>query len=187
MRWFFRILPLAAILAAVYLGTAVVSLQALVEDVRSGDTSAIMARIDIPRLRDSLVDQILRAHFSHIEQTRPVKRIERIAAPTVVDALMAKLLTPENITRVLQSGTLPVGASNLPPFALPTLNSAGLETTGRILARLRPRSPVTLQVLLDDTGQSAIRLHYEVTHWKLSGLDLPPAALERLVAEIRAR
>jgi hypothetical protein len=30
-------------------------------------------------------------------------------------------------------------------------------------------------------------MHYEGTHWKLSGLDLPPAAVEKLVAGIPAR
>jgi hypothetical protein len=96
--------------------------------------------------------------------------------------LLAKLLTPENITRVLQSGALPTEAGSAAPVALPTFSSAGLENTGRILARLRPKSPLTLQVLLDDAGQTAIRLHYEGTHWKLSGLDLPPAALEKFIA-----
>ena len=48
-----------------------------------------MSRIDLPRLRASLAEQIVRAHFSRIEQTRPVKTIERIAAPSVVDVLLA--------------------------------------------------------------------------------------------------
>jgi hypothetical protein len=182
MRWFFRVLLLLVVLIAVYLGTAVASLKGLVEDTRSGDASAIMSRIDLPRLRASLAEQIVRAHFTRIEQTRPVKTVERIAAPSIVDALLAKLLTPENITRVLQSGTLPIEAGSAAPVALPTLSSAGLENSGRILARLRPKSLLTLQVLLDDAGQTAIRLHYEGTHWKLSGLDLPPAALEKFIA-----
>ena len=49
---------------------------------------------------------------------------------------------------------------------------------------LRPQSPVELKVLLDAGEQAAIRLHYKGTHWKLSGLDLPPTALEKLVAGI---
>lgn len=187
MRWFSRILLLLVALAAVYLGTAVASLQGLVEDARNGDTAAIMSRIDLPRLRASLAGQIVRAHFGRIERTRPVKTIERIAAPSIVDALLAKLLTPENITRALQDGALPVNGANAPPIALPSLTSAGLENAGRILTRLRPKSPVQLQVLLDDGGQTAIRLHCEGTHWKLSGLDLPPAALERLIASIPVR
>ena len=150
-------------------------------------TSAIMSRIDLPRLRASLAEQIVRAHFSRIERTRPVKTIERIAAPSIVDALLAKLLTPESITRVLQSGALPTDAGSAAPAALPTLNSAGLENTGRMLARLRPKSPLTLQVLLDDSGETAIRLHFQGTHWKLSGLDLPPAALAKLIAGVAVR
>ena len=187
MRWFVGLLLSFVVAIAIYLGTAIASLQGLIEDTRAGNTAAIMSRIDLPRLRDSLGEQIVRAHFSRIEQTRPVKTIERVAAPSVVDALLAKLLTPENITRVLQSGALPAEAGSTPPVNLPTLSSAGLENSVRILARLRPKSPLTLQVLLDDTGQTAIRLHYEGTHWKLSGLDLPPAAIEKLVAGVAVR
>ncbi len=187
MRWLFRITLLLVVASAVYLGTAVASLQGLVEDARDGNTAAIMARIDLPKFRASLAEQIVRAHFGRIEQTRPVKTIERVAAPAVIEALLAKLLTPENITRVLQSGALPADGGTVSPIALPALSTAGLENAGRILTRLRPKSPVQLQIRLDDAGQTAIRMHYEGTHWKLSGLDLPPAALEKLIAGISAK
>jgi hypothetical protein len=187
MRWFLRLIALLVVLMAVYFGTAVVSLRGLIDDTRRGDTAAIMAWIDLPRLRDSLGDQIVRAYFGRIEKVRPVKTIERVAAPSVVDALLTKLLTPENITKVLQSGTLPAGSATAPPIALPSLNSAGLDNVGRLLMRLRPKSPVQLQVLLDDAGGTAIRIHFEGTHWKLSGIDLPPAALDKLIAELPAR
>jgi hypothetical protein len=187
MRWFLRVLLLFVVLIAAWLGTAAVSLKGLIDDTRSGNTAAIMSWIDLPRLRSSLGEQIVRAHFGRIEQTRPVKTIERIAAPAVVDALLARLLTPENITKVLQSGALPADGGNAAPIALPSLGSAGLDSIGRLLPRLRPKSPVELQVLLDDTGQTAIRMHYEGTHWKLSGLDLPPAAVEKLIAGIPAK
>ena len=188
MRWIVGILLALVVLTAVYIGTAVASLSGLVEDTRKGDAAAVMSRIDLARLRASLAEQIVRAHFGHIEQRRPVKTIERIAAPTVVDALLARLLTPENITKVLQSGTLQVDTAATPAvIALPSLDSARLDNTGRLLTRLRPKSPVQLQVLLDDAGETAIRIHYEGTHWKLSGLDLPPAALEKLVAGIAVK
>lgn len=187
MRWFVRLLLLFIVLIVVYLGTAIASLRGLIEDTRAGDTAAIMARIDLPRLRASLAEQIVRAHFSRIEQTRPVKTVERIAAPSIVDALLAKFLTPENIARVLQRGALPADTPDAAASTLPTLSSAGLENSARMLARLRPKTPLTLQVLLDDAGQTAIRLHFEGTHWKLSGLDLPPATVEKLVAGIAVR
>ena len=187
MRWLLRILLLLIVLIGLYAGTAVASLKGLVEDAASGDSAAIMARIDLPRLRASLAEQIVRAHFKRIEQTRPVKTVERIAAPSVVDVLLQKLLTPENITRVLQRGTLPADTAGAQTVALPSLSSAGLENAGRILVRLRPKSPVQVQVMLDDTGQTAIRMHFQGTDWKLSGIDLPPAALDKLIAGIAVR
>jgi len=185
MRWLFRTLLVLIVLLAVYAGTAVASLKGLVDDTRKGDVAAVMSRVDLPRLRSSLAEQIVRAHFKRIEQTRPVKTIERIAAPTVVDALLAQLLTPENIAQILQSGALPVPAGAAPStIMLPSLNAAGLESTMRILARLQPKTPVQLRVRLDDTGEAAIRLHFEGTRWKLSGIDLPAAALEKLIAGV---
>lgn len=187
MKWFLRLIAVLVVLTAVYVGTAVTSLRGLIDDTRRGDTAAIMSWIDLPRLRTSLGDQIVRAHFGRIEKVRPVKTIERVAAPAVVEAFLQKLLTPENLAKVLQSGTLPTGNASAPPIAFPSLNSAGLDNVGRLLARLRPKSPVQLQVLLDDAGETAIRMHYEGTHWKLSGIDLPPAALEKLIAALPAR
>jgi hypothetical protein len=187
MRWLFRLLLLLIILIGVYAGTAVASLKGLVEDTAKGDAAAIMARTDLPRLRASLAEQIVRAHFRRIEETRPVKTLERIAAPSVIDALLANLLTPENIARVLQSGVLPAGVASTQTPVLPSLSSAGLDNAGRIVGRLRPKSPVQMQVLLDDTGQAAIRMHFQGTHWKLSGIDLPPAALEKLIVGVSLR
>lgn len=185
MRWLPRTLLLLVVLLAVYVGTAVTSLRGLVADTQRGDVAAIMSRVDLPRLRNSLAEQIVRAHFRRIEQTRPVKTIERVAAPTIVDVLLANLLTPDNIANILQSGTLPApdGAA-APVLAIPSLRSAGLENTLRLATRLRPVSPVQLQVRLDDGGEAAIRLHFEGTHWKLSGIDLPAAALQTLVANL---
>src|SRR3954451_23757220 len=102
MRLLLRILLALVVVLAVYAGTAVASLKGLVETTQQSDAAAIMSHIDLPRLRDSLADQIIRALFGRIVQTRLVKTIERIAAPSVIDALLAKLLTPENIAKILQ-------------------------------------------------------------------------------------
>jgi len=186
MRWLLRTLLVLVVLFAVYAGTAVASLKGLVEDTRKGDAAAVMSRVDLPRLRSSLAEQIVQAHFQRIGQTRPVKTIERIAAPTVIDALLAQLLTPDNIALILRSGTLPMPANAAPVTdMLPSLNAAGLDSTLRILARLRPKTPMQLQVRLDDKGEAAIRLHFEGTPWKLSGIDLPASALQKLIASVQ--
>jgi hypothetical protein len=185
MRCLFRILLALIVVLAVYAGTAVVSLKALVAATQRADTAAVMSYVDLPRLRSSLAEQIMRAHFGRIEQTRPVKTIERMAGPTVIDALLAQLLTPDNIAAVLQRGVLPtLEGAGTSPVTIPSLSGAGLERTTRILARLRPKTPVLLQVLLDDKGEAAIRLHFEGTHWKLAGIDLPASALQRLIVGI---
>lgn len=189
MRWLLRTLLALVVLLALYVGTAVISIKGLIEDAQRGDVASIMSRVDLARLRSSVADQIVRAHFKRVEQTRPLKAIERAAAPTIVDALVSKLFTPENVATLLRAGTLRVTEAAAGPetIMLPSLNSAGLESTMRILARLQPKTPVQLQVRLDERGEAAIRLHFEGTHWKLAGLDLPPAAIDKLIAAFQPR
>jgi len=188
MRWLVRILLLVLVLAIIYGGTAMVSLKGLVQDARRGDPAAVMARVDLPRLRRSLADQIVRAYFARIEQGRSVKSIERVAAPTIVDALVEKLLTPENIVTVLRTGLLRTTLVGVTPdITLPSLSGAGLDSTMAILKRLRPKNPVQLQIMLDDAGQTAIRMHFQGVGWKVSGLDLPQASVEKLIASIPLR
>ena len=59
MRWFFGTLITLLVLIGVYAGSAVVSLNGLVEAARAGNGVEILARTDVPRLKHSLVDQIV--------------------------------------------------------------------------------------------------------------------------------
>lgn len=187
MRWLIRILVLLVVIVAIYLGTAAVSLKGLIDDVRTGDATAIMSWIDQPRLRASLTDQITQAYFGKIEKTRKVKTAERVLGPTVIDAMLAKFLTPENIVNALTKGAVAGDGKDLPAFSLAPLSSSGLENIGSLITRLRPVSPVQLQLYVDQDRQTAVRMHFEGTHWKLSGIDLPPAAIEKLIASLPAK
>jgi hypothetical protein len=187
MRWLIRLVVLLVLLIAIYVATAAASLKGMIDDVRTGEPTTIMAWIDQPRLRASLSEQILRAYYGHIEQTRKVKTAERVLGPTIVDAMLAKLLTPETIVNALAKGTVAGDGKDLPPFSLAPLGTSGLENLSSLIVRLRPVSPVQFQAYVDADRQTAIRLHFEGTHWKLSGIDLPPAAIEKLVASLRAR
>jgi hypothetical protein len=112
MRWLTGALVTPLILIAVYVGSAVMSLNGLVDAARAGNGADVLARTDTPRLKRSLVDQIVSAYLKRIGQDRPIKPFERIVAntygATIADALIGKLLTAENLTTILQKGSLTV-------------------------------------------------------------------------------
>src|SRR6478609_4739319 len=108
MRWLLGTVVALFVLAGLYAGSAVVSLNALVEAARAGNGAEILARTDQPRLRHSLVDQIVTAYLIQTGQNRPIKPWERMVANTygasIADALVSKMLTAENLTGYPEQG-----------------------------------------------------------------------------------
>jgi hypothetical protein len=187
MRWFVGALVALLVLIGVYAGSAVMSLNGLVEAARAGDGAQILARTDQPRLRHSLVDQIVTAYLIQTGQNRPIKPWERMVANTygasIADALVSKMLTPENLANILSKGTLAIGpgmeASMLPLGELDTSKLLG------ILWRFSPVKPVEFSVRLGDSDSSgAISLHFEGDAWRLSGVQLPAPALKALAQSL---
>jgi hypothetical protein len=181
MRWFSASIVAAVVAIGVYIGSAIVSLNGLVGAAKAGNGAEILARTDVPRLKRSLVDQIVTAYLIRTGQNRPIKPIERLLAntygATIADALVAKMLTADNLTNILKNGSLGVdGDSQL--IAL-----AGIDTSKVLesLGRLSLVKPVELSIRLgDEEGAGAISIHFEGNGWKLSGLNLPTRAAEEL-------
>lgn len=63
----------------------------------------------MPRVRHSLVDQLMVACLNRLGQKRPVRPFERMAintfSATIADDLVVKFMTPENLPVLLNSGT----------------------------------------------------------------------------------
>jgi hypothetical protein len=181
MRWFLASIVAAVVAIGIYIGSAIVSLNGLAVAAKAGNGAEILARTDVPRLKRSLVDQIVTAYLVKTGQNRPIKPIERLLAntygATIADALVAKMLTAENLTNILKNGSLGAdGDSQL--IAL-----AGIDTSKVLesLGRLSLVKPVELSVRLgEEEGAGAISLHFEGNGWKLSGLNLPTRAAEEL-------
>ena len=60
MRWLVGTVFVLFVSLVIYVGSAVWSVKGLVEAAQSGNGPAIIARTDLPRLKRSLVDQIVR-------------------------------------------------------------------------------------------------------------------------------
>jgi hypothetical protein len=102
---------------------------------------------------------------------------------SIADALVSKMLTPENLANILSKGTLAIGpgmeASMLPLGELDTSKLLG------ILWRFSAVKPVEFSVRLGDSDSSgAISLHFEGDAWRLSGVQLPAPALKALAQSL---
>jgi hypothetical protein len=186
MRWFVASLCALVVALAIYIASALVSLSGLVEAARAGDGAGVLARTDTIRLRHSLVEQIVSGYLKQLGRDRPIKPLERALAntygSTVADALIAKLLTEENLTRILNKGAIgPDGSAIANMQRLSELDTSKLA----MLRRVSPLKLVELQVRLGDTDDSgAVRMHFEGDGWKLSGIELPAAAVQTLAQSL---
>ena len=181
MRWFLTSIVAVVVAIGVYVGSAMVSLNGLVGAAKAGNGAEILARTDVPRLKRSLVDQIVSAYLTGTGQNRAIKPIERLVAntygATIADALISKLLTAENLTNILQNGSLRADGDN----QIVALGDIDTSKVFESLGRLSLVKPVELLVRLgDEQGAGAISLHFEGNGWKLSGLNLPATAVQEL-------
>ena len=187
MRWFFGTLLALLLGVVIYVGSAVVSLNGLVEAARAGDGAGVLARTDTVRLRRSLVDQIITAYLKQLGQDRPIKPLERLAANTygasIADAMIAKMLTPENLTAILNKGAISIGGAQIPDMV--RLTEIDVSKISDVLMRISPIKPVEFMIRLGATESAGgISLHFEGNGWKLSGIQLPAAAVQVLAQDL---
>ncbi|MCK1703665.1 DUF2939 domain-containing protein [Bradyrhizobium sp. 146] len=186
MRWFFGSLIALLVCLGIYVGSAVVSLSGLIGAVRAENGADVLARTDTARLRRSLVDQIVGAYLKQIGRERPVKPLERLAANTygasIADAMIGKILTPENLTDVLNKGAIRVGGVDANMLSLTEIDTSKVLET---LRRISPIKPVEFQIRLGQNDKDGgVSLHFEGNGWKLSGIQLPNAAVQALARSL---
>jgi hypothetical protein len=138
------------------------------------------------RLRRSLVDQIVAAYLRQVGRDRPVRPLERLAAntygPSVADAMIANLLTRENLTAILNKGTIQAGGASADVQRLAEIDTSKLFET---LRRISPTKPVEFLIRLGETDNAAgVSLHFQGDGWKLSGIQLPANVVQMLAQDL---
>lgn len=195
MRWFLGIVVVAIVTAAVYYGSALYSLSDLATATRDGNGAAIVARTDLPRLSNSLSDQIVKAYLERVGATRRIGAAERMLVSgygaTVADVLVAKVLTPENLTELLKAGRL-AETKALPALTgLPSLTDLQKINLLTQFGRVHYINPVKLSIRVskskDPEEATSIVLHRSSLTWKLAGIDLPRKVLREIAASLPAR
>lgn len=195
MRWFLGIVVAAIVTAAVYYGSALYSLSDLATATRDGNGTAIIARTNLPRLSNSLSDQIVKAYLERVGATRRIGAAERMLVSgygaTVADVLVAKVLTPENLTELLKAGRL-AETNALPALTgLPSLTDLQKINLLTQFGRVHYINPVKLSIRVskskDPEEATSIVLHRSSLTWKLAGIDLPRRVLRDIAASLPAR
>jgi hypothetical protein len=187
MRWFLGTLLMLLVAIGIYIASAGVSLNGLVKAARAGNGAEILARTDLPRLRRSLVDQIVSAYLRRSGQDRPIKPLERMLVNTygssIADALVGKMLTEENLTSMLKNGAIAGGGSG--DANMQRLGELDTSKVFELMSHLSLIKPVEFLIRFGDSESSGgISLHFEGNGWKLSGVQLPAAAVQALAQSL---
>jgi hypothetical protein len=191
MRWVLGSLCVAVVLAGTYLGSAVVSLSRLVTAAQNANGAEILTRTDVERVKRSLVNQIVNAYLVRTGQSRTIKPLERMLAnsygASIADALVGRLITEVNLTRILRNGAVEADGQN-PIAQFPALAELNPSRSLDLLGRISPIKPVEFYVRLGEGEDSGgISLHFDGDGWKLSGVQLPAKVVQALSARLPSR
>ncbi|MEK9284378.1 MULTISPECIES: DUF2939 domain-containing protein [unclassified Bradyrhizobium] len=186
MKWIVGTLAVVLAVLVIYAGSALLSVLGLVSAVRSGDVSQVMTQTDLPRVRHSLVHQLMPAYLERLGQKRPLRPIERAAiaslGTTIADDFATKLVTPENLSVLLSSGIVRNAAENISFGTMSSLADLDASNMFVLLGRISPVKPVEFALGLG-RGENAgsVSMHFAGTGWKLSGLGLPRRIVATMV------
>jgi hypothetical protein len=188
LKWLVGILTALLLVAAVYIGSAVISLADIVSAVRTGDGSSVLQRTDIPRVRHALIDQILDAYLDRQRERRKLSPFQRMAVnafgASIADGVVAKIITPANLSALLRTGAVQNVSDIQSISGIPALGNLDVDRTLALLSRFEFIKPVEFSIRLGNLEDDArVSIHFDNWSWKLSGVQLP----NRLVREIASR
>ncbi|MGH8338132.1 MAG: DUF2939 domain-containing protein [Gammaproteobacteria bacterium] len=192
MKWLVALLAASIIGLAIYAGSALVSLERLAAAARASDGATVMARTNVPRVRHAVVHQLITAYLAKIGQTRPVKPFERMAIETfgasLADDLANKLITPDNLSAILRTGTVRDLGAKIEFAEMPALANVDVSDVPNVLRRVQLIKPVEFEIWLgSDRSAGSISMHFEGTGWKLSSIALPATIVAKLIERLPAR
>lgn len=190
MRWFARIVVAVLILSAAYVIWPLYGLKQLADAVEARDGATFSRLIRFRELKRSLIEQVVRAYLREARKTN--KKLSPLALNLAVQVAMglaepvvADLLKTEALMNLLKKGGGHAFAgSRIVPSSWdwPNLNNVKVlkratEYRGRNFFVVLPLKP---------NAQEHYRLRLKLTQWrwKLAGIELPEAMIDRLVREL---
>ena len=192
MRWILGIAIAALVAWAAFLASPFVALHRLAKAVEAQDLAQISARVNVRALRLSLSKQIASEYLRTLGRGRELDALNRdvaaSAGATLVDPLVAQLVTPEALVALLQ-GRLPAGAAAASPAAAGiSLDVGSLGAAARTFMASQSRGFRNIFIPLPDGKPKAeqVRLHLRLTGttWRLLGVELPQPVVSALVKQL---
>lgn len=208
MRWIFRSFAAFALLFCIYAASPYAALYGLAKAVEGKDVAAINDRVNFQAVRQSLSKQIVAAYLRATgkggqpdSSPSPFAGMAAGAGASIVDPLIAPLVTADALMNVLENGW---------PAALGGLASGGSATGGvgeaarrfsldptRFLTAEGARSlfmaaesrgfrVVLFGVPFDQPASERIKLQFRLSNlnWRLVGIELPEAIRARVAEEL---
>lgn len=191
-KWIISVIAGLFLSLAGYSASALISLDRLATAARASDGAEVIARTDVPRVRQAIIGQIISAYLEKIGQKRPVRPFERMAIETfgasIADELATKLVTAENLSALLSSGAVRESTAKPELGTMPALGQLDLSSTLNVLRRVKLIKPVEFELHLGDSPSAgSISMHFEAWGWKLSSINLPASIVMRLVERLPVR
>jgi len=205
MHWILRSLAVFALLFCVYAASPYVALYGLAKAVETKDVAAINERVNFQAVRQSLSKQIVAAYLRATGKGQPDGTASPFAGmaagagASIVDPLIAPLVTAEALMNVLEngwpaalSGNAPAdsapGAAGPSGFSLDPTRFLTAEGVRRlfIAAESRGFRVVLFGVPFDQPPNERIKLQFRLSNfaWRLVGIELPEAIRARVAQEL---
>jgi hypothetical protein len=192
MKWTAWIFGAILLALAAYPISALISLERLASAARASDGAEVIARTNVPRVRQAIIGQVIAAYLERVGQKRPVRPFERMAIETfgasIADELAIKLVTAENLSALLKSGAVRESTAGPQIGTMPALGQLDVSNALNVLRRVTLIKPVEFELQLGDTPSAgSISMHFEGWGWKLSGVNLPAGIVAKLVDRLPVR
>ena len=180
-RWILRLFGSALVFWVAYIAWPLVDFYRIARAIERHDTTTLDSFVDLPRLRNSLADQIAQEYLKQSGQQDRLGgtfALIRGAGIGLVEPLLASLIKSDALLDLLGKGSaapdMPAGtpqiAGSFDPKVMGTVWDVYLnaEYMGRdIYFWLPPNVP--------KDQRFRARLHLIQWHWKLAGLEMPAA------------
>jgi hypothetical protein len=191
-KWIASIIGALFLSLAGYSASALISLERLAAAARASDGAEVIARTNVPRVRQAIIGQVISAYLEKVGQKRPVRPFERMAIETfgasIADDLAIKLVTADNLSALLRSGAVRESAAKPELGTMPALGDLDVSNIMKVLRRVKLIKPVEFELQLGDSPSAgSISMHFEAWGWKLSSINLPASIVARLVERLPVR
>ncbi len=186
MRKTLLIIGIAVVLWIAWLLWPLAALNALVRAVQARNVPAVAAQIDADAIRRSLTDQIVetynRVTGSNISRSSLIVAI----AGSVADPLVAKIVSPDGVAVLLQSGWVSAEIDER-PVDVQGLSALALGGAWQIfLNSNRGFDRYSISFPANKPMPERFRLEWRMRgpKWRLASIRLPDRLVERLVQQI---